>query len=53
MFVNRTWFSPAIVPVEMPIGLKHLDSEYCWCDPLIEVTEGGRRTVIHRQVPWN
>ena len=52
-FINRTWFVPATVPVEMPIGLKHSDSEYCWCDPFVEVIESGRETVFHRQVSWN
>jgi hypothetical protein len=25
---------PAVVPVEMPVGLTHLDSDLCWCDPI-------------------
>jgi hypothetical protein len=52
-FINRTWFVPATVPVELPVGLKHSDSEFCWCDPFVEVIESGRKTVIHRQVSWN
>jgi len=52
-FINRTWFVPAMVPVELPVGLRHANSEYCWCDPLVEVTESGRETVVHRQVSWN
>jgi len=28
---------PALVPVEMPVGLTHLDSDLCWCDPIVEV----------------
>lgn len=43
----------AIVPVEMPIGLRHIDSDLCWCDPTIEVEEDGQEMVIHRQVTWN
>jgi hypothetical protein len=53
MFVNNTWFSPMIVPVEMPMGLDHLDSDFCWCDPLVEVDESGKELVLHRQVTWN
>ena len=53
MFVNPTWFYPAIAPVEMPIGLNHLDSDFCWCDPLVEVDENGEETVLHRPVTWN
>ena len=25
---------PTLVPVEMPVGLTHLDSDLCWCDPI-------------------
>jgi hypothetical protein len=53
VFVNRTWFYPTVVPVEMPIGLNHLDSESCWCDPIVEVDDKGREVVFHRQVTWN
>jgi len=28
---------PTLVPVEMPVGLTHLDSDLCWCDPIVEV----------------
>jgi hypothetical protein len=52
-FINRTWFVPATVPVELPVGLRHANSEYCWCDPFVEVIESGRETVVHRQVSWN
>jgi hypothetical protein len=53
MFLNRTWFSPAMVPVEMPAGLSHLDSDYCWCDPIVEVDEDGEKVVLHWEVTWN
>ncbi len=36
---------PAITPVEMPIGLNHLDSDVCWCDPLVEGDENGQDVV--------
>jgi hypothetical protein len=53
MFVNPTWFYPALAPVEMPTGLSHLDSDFCWCDPIVEVDENGQEAVLHRQVTWN
>jgi hypothetical protein len=49
MFVNPTWFSPALAPVEMPIGLSHIDSDFCWCDPIIEVDDDGEEMVLHKQ----
>jgi hypothetical protein len=53
MFVDPTWFYPAVVPSAFPIGLEHLDSDLCWCDPLIDVDEDGQEIVLHRQVTWN
>ena len=43
----------ALVPVEMPVGLTHLDSDLCWCDPIVEVDEDGEHALLHRQVTWN
>jgi hypothetical protein len=37
----------------MPIGLTHLDSDLCWCDPIVEVDENGEHVLLHRQVIWN
>jgi hypothetical protein len=43
----------APVPVEIPVGLTHFDSDFCWCDPTIELDECGREILVHRQVTWN
>jgi len=53
MEVDRNWFYPAVVPVEMPVGLNHLASDVCWCDPLLETDENGDEVVLHRHVTWN
>jgi hypothetical protein len=50
---NRPWFYPAAVPVEMPVGLNHLESDFCWCEPVVEVDENGKEAVLHKQVTWN
>jgi hypothetical protein len=47
------WFFPGLVPVRMPVGLHHVESDYCWCDPLVEIDENGNEEVLHRQVTWN
>ena len=44
---------PAVVLVEIPVGLTHLDSDLCWCDPIVEVDEDGEHVLLHRQVTWN
>jgi len=43
----------ALLPVEMPVGLTHLDSDLCWCDPIVEVDENGDHVLLHRQITWN
>jgi len=48
-----TLICPAVVPVEMPVGLTHLDSDLCWRDPIVEVDEDGEHVLLHRQVTWN
>jgi hypothetical protein len=53
LFFNPSWFYPAVAPVQMPVGLKHLEADFCWCDPVIEIDENGRQQVLHRQVTWN
>jgi hypothetical protein len=53
LFVNPAWFVPAVAAVDMSIGLNHLDSDFCWCDPIIEVDENGREFVLHRHITWN
>lgn len=53
MFVDRTWIARAVAAVETPIGLTHMDSDFCWCDPVVEVDENGQEAVVHREVTWN
>jgi hypothetical protein len=42
-----------LVPVEIPVGLIHVDVDFCWCDPILEIDENGQRVLVHRQVSWN
>lgn len=53
MLANRPWINPEIAAVEMPLRLKHIDSDFCWCDPIVEADEHGREVVLHREVTWN
>jgi hypothetical protein len=52
-YVNNVWLYSTAAPAEMPVGLKHLDSDFCWCDPVIEIDDDGNEDVVHRQVTWN
>lgn len=51
--INHNWYLPPVAPVEMPIGLHHLDAPSCWCDPVVEIDEDGEEAVLHRHVTWN
>ncbi|HEX2522233.1 MAG TPA: hypothetical protein VHP35_08910 [Terriglobia bacterium] len=53
MFVDRTWIARSVAAVEMPTGLTHMDSDFCWCDPVVEVDENGQEAVVHKEVTWN
>jgi hypothetical protein len=44
---------PVVASVNNPVALKHGDSVYCWCDPIVEVDENGREVVVHKEVSWN
>jgi hypothetical protein len=52
MVVDRVEIWPTMV-VDMPIGLKHVDSEVCWCDPVVVTNEQGQEVLVHKQVTWN
>lgn len=53
MEIDRSGFYLPVAPVEMPVGLNHLESSVCWCDPFIENDENGKEVVLHRHVTWN
>lgn len=52
MLVNRIPIWPETL-VEIPIGLTHIDSDFCWCDPIAEIDEAGQDVLIHKEVTWN
>jgi beta-xylosidase len=35
------------------IQLAHINSESCWCDPILEFDEDGNQSLIHNEVTWN
>ncbi len=45
------WHHP--IENEITNTLLHLESESCWCDPIVEIDENGDDVVIHREVTWN
>lgn len=53
MFENLGWFVPTARNGVQPVELKHMDSQFCWCEPVVEVDDDGDEVLIHRQVTWN
>ena len=35
------------------VQLAHIDSELCWCDPIVDFDEKGQQSMIHNEVTWN
>lgn len=53
MLANRIEIGPATTGIGAPLELSHLDSDRCWCDPVVEQDENGKEVVVHREVRWN
>lgn len=47
------WISPIVIPLAMPLGLSHIEAQFCWCDPIVTRDENGDELVLHREVTWN
>jgi hypothetical protein len=53
MFINWIGASPPMIMADAPIGIAHINSEFCWCDPIVESDEDGRETIVHHEVTWH
>jgi hypothetical protein len=38
---------------KIPNPLPHIDANWCWCDPIVELNEDGDEIVIHKEIMWN
>lgn len=45
--------SPDIIEASGDIQLAHINSELCWCDPILEFDEDGNQSLTHNEVTWN
>jgi hypothetical protein len=34
-------------------GLRHLQSQLCWCEPVLALDEDGKEILVHQEVTWN
>jgi len=53
MFENLGWFIPTERNGSKAVKPKHVDSQFCWCAPVIELDDDGEEVLVHRQVAWN
>jgi len=53
VFAKLLITAPAEALLKTPVALKHDDSVFCWCDPLVELNDNGREIVVHKEVTWN
>jgi hypothetical protein len=45
------WRNP--IWTEVASQLSHVESELCWCDPIVEMDEYGQKVVMHKAVTWH
>ena len=53
MFLNQRCGMPNLIETESENRLAHVESQLCWCDPIIEIDEYGREVVVHKEVTWH
>ena len=53
MSLNQLLVWRNLVETEVASQLVHVKSELCWCDPIVEMDEYGRKFVTHKEVTWH
>ena len=53
MLSHRTLGYRDLVWTEAINQLAHVESELCWCDPIVEMDEYGQKVVMHKEVTWH
>lgn len=53
MIANRTRNVPETPANQTPIGPRHMESDFCWCEPIVETDEDGEEVIVHREITWN
>jgi hypothetical protein len=53
MSLNQPLGSHSPIGTEVTSQLAHVKSELCWCDPIVEIDEYGRKVVMHKEVTWH
>jgi hypothetical protein len=53
MFLNQPLRKRNPIGTEVANQLAHVESELCWCDPIVETDEYGQKVVMHKDVTWH
>jgi hypothetical protein len=53
MFLNQRLGGRKPIGTEVANQLAHVESELCWCDPIVETDEYGQKVVMHKEVTWH
>ena len=53
MISKRHLASPDTFHVPDAVQLTHVNSELCWCDPILDFDEEGNESLTHKEVTWN
>ena len=53
MFPNQRFGEVEATEIECLTHLQHVESEFCWCDPIVETDEYGQRVLVHIAVTWH
>jgi hypothetical protein len=52
-FLKQIKTSSGSASMQVPKELSHIDSDLCWCEPIVEFDEDGDQVVMHKEVTWN
>jgi hypothetical protein len=52
MDVNHRLQERELTETERAHHLAHVESQLCWCDPMIERDEHDRKVIVHIEVTW-
>jgi hypothetical protein len=53
MISKQHLISPDSTEAPEDMQLAHINSELCWCDPILEFDEYGNQSLTHNEVTWN
>ena len=53
MFLNQRFGTSHPIETKSETRLAHVESQSCWCDPIVEVGEYGEEIVLHKEVTWH